>query len=182
MRVLVIGRARGVWEEVAALQALAAFDATIVVGQAAIDYPGRIDHWVSFHADLFDMWAEKRAHRGFSEPVQRWATIYRGRPQRGADAPGVRRVRCDGGSSGMVGTVVALDELGADRVALAGIPLDADRGHYDQDEAWVEAERYREAWVEAAPRLMGRVRSMSGWTMSLLGGAPPTREWLEGGE
>ena len=182
MKALIIGRARGVWEEVAAAQAMTTFDATIVVGKAAIDYPGRIDHWVTFHTELFDVWEKVRRGRGFPDPTTYWSAIYKGRPRNGPDRPGLRLVRCNGGASGMIGVVVALDELCVQRAVLAGIPMQDDRGHYDETKDWNEAAPYRTAWVEEANRMIGRVRSMSGWTMNLLGGEPPTREWLEAAE
>ncbi|MDO8616901.1 MAG: hypothetical protein Q7T33_14395 [Dehalococcoidia bacterium] len=181
---IVIGRAAGVWEEVAALQAMAKFDATVVVNRAAVDYPGKVDHWVSYHAGLLAHWAELRRARGLPDAANYWATTYRGRRVGGEPAfPPLRRMRCDGGSSGLVGVLVALDGdgAGADRVALAGIPMDPARGHYDAAGEWKEALVYRGAWVRVAGRMAGRVRSMSGWTMEFLGGQPPTREWLLGG-
>lgn len=183
VRAIVIGRARGVWEEVAALQEMASFDATIVVGKAALAYPGDITHWVTFHASVFPKWAAERRANGFTDAASYWTSRFKGRPM----APEVEslplgRVHCDGGSSGLIGVIVALTEVGADRVALAGIPMENERGHFDEPKDWNEADHYKEAWVEKLPQLSGKVRSMSGWTMGLLGGLPPTREWLLGAQ
>ena len=180
-RAIVIGRARGVWEEVAALREMAEFDATVVIGKVAIICPGEITHWVSFHASVLPKWAGERRANGYPDAASYWTSRYKGKPL----APEVEslplgRVACDGGSSGLIGVVVALEKIGADRVALAGIPMDNERGHVDEAKDWNEAQHYRSTWNVMLPRLLGKVRSMSGWTMNLLGGSPPTREWLMG--
>lgn len=180
-KAIIIGRAAGVWEEVAQLQAMVKFDATIVIGKAGVDYPGGIDYWVTFHPNLFPNWVERRRAQHYPDAHSYWASTYRGRLIRHKNMPeypGLRRVECNGGSSGMIGMVVALDEVKADRIALAGIPMQGDRRHYDEDKIWEDAQNFRAAWVEAAPRMMGRVRSMSGWTRELLGGEAPTQEWF----
>ena len=177
-RALVVGRARGVWEEVAALQEMALFDAVLVVGKVGVIYPGEITHWVSFHAHGLPRWAAERDARGFPEAASYWTSPFKGTTVAEVSGKPVGRVGCVGGSSGLIAVTVALEKVEADRVALAGIPMDNERGHVDDDLAWNEAQHYRQAWVDALPRLSGRVRSMSGWTKELLGGEPPTPEWL----
>jgi hypothetical protein len=48
--------------------------------------------------------------------------------------------------------------------------------HYDCDRRWDEARAYHRVWEQRRAMMMGRVRSMSGWTAELLG--KPEREWL----
>jgi hypothetical protein len=84
-----------------------------------------------------------------------------------------------GGSSGMLATFVALKE-GASRVILCGIPMSPDMQHYHdvkKGRPWLEAKKYHRHWVGAEQEMADRVRSMSGWTATLLG--QPTKEWLE---
>lgn len=183
MKVLVVGRARGTQEEVAALKAMTTFDATIVVGSTALDFPDHIDHWVTFHAMLFERWIEKRKRKGYPAAANYWTALYNGypvAPKLNAKLP-IKRVHSQGGSSGLVGVEVAL-EIGGTRIALAGVPMEAARGKYDDpntSSTWREAANYHGAWKLALPRLKDKVRSMSGWTLELLGGVPPTKEWLE---
>lgn len=178
MNALVFGAAGGVWDEVAAAQQLTSFDAIIAVKRVGYDYPGHIDHWVSFHVGMFPDWIERRRRRGYPEVANYWASTYRGniRVRDEIKHPLVQRVHCEGGSSGLIGVMVAL-KLGIDKVVLAGIPMDPDRAHYNSQQPWQEALQHRGAWQTYLPKLQGKVRSMSGWTQTLLGGAPD-EEWL----
>jgi hypothetical protein len=179
MRILIIGRAMGVWDEVRRAQALCDFDQTIVVNSAGCDYPGPIDHWASFHAHEFAKWSDLRRKRGYpdlrgqywcSRSSPRWEDKY-------TDL--VSKVDCRGGSSGMIAVLVALElGKGDTRAMLAGVPLDPEAGHYDQQSEWKEASLHRKTWEQDADALRPYVRSMSGWTQGLLGA--PTREWLDG--
>ena len=176
---LVIGRAKGVWEEVEQAKDMTVFDHVLVVGKAGIDYPDGIDHWVSFHTMLFERWALLRSKKGYPEALNYWGAIYRRRP--GADPPTfdkpISYTRCEGGSSGLVAVMVALNELGAQRVVLAGIPMKAEAGHYDEAGIWKEAGKYFPTWEERFDELNNRVKSMSGRTRDLLGA--PNIEWLK---
>ena len=176
MKALVFGRGRGVWDEMAAAQKLAAFDCIIGVGSAAVDYSGPLDHWVSFHHSVFPEWAAARSRKGLPPARVYWSSVYRGSQsvRLGAAYP-VRFVRQEGGSSGLIAVMVAF-ELGAHRVVLAGVPMDGDYGQYDTKLPWKEALIHREIWRRDLHKLLGRVRSMSGWTQEQLG--TPTTEWL----
>jgi len=181
-KALVVGRAKGVWEEVDALKKMATFDAVLVVGKIGSFYPDEITHWVSFHTHGFSKWAHEREVRGFSEAQSYWTSVFKGPMIAEVNGKRIGRVECVGGSSGLIAVTVALEVVNADRVALAGIPMDNERGHVDIEKPWDEAQHYRQAWLDVLPKLTGRVRSMSGWTLGILGGAPPTREWLDSKE
>ena len=77
----------------------------------------------------------------------------------------------------MIAVRVAIS-LGYERVILAGVPLDNERGHFDQKGDWDEAQFHRTTWMVRYEELAGKVKSMSGWTRGLLG--PPTLEWFNG--
>lgn len=83
-----------------------------------------------------------------------------------------------GGTSGLYAAQIALEEMGAERVILAGVPMQADaqalyaKGPWGQD----HVKTYRDGWLRAFPKIVGRVRSVSGWTRDLLG--YPSTEWL----
>lgn len=177
-RAVVVGRARGALDEYAAACTLCAFDDVLVVGAMGVDFPDRIDHLVSFHAELFCLWAEKRAVAGYSPAVNYWGAIYRGRRlgERVKVPAPLRYVECIGGSSGFMAVHVALDALDVDRVVLAGVPMDAAAAHYGSDQPWDEADKYWGTWLGNVDRLRGRVRSMSGRTRNVFG--EPDKEWL----
>lgn len=180
---LVIGRAQGTWGEVDAANRLVGsvtgpFDTVVAVNDAGYDYP-HVDHWVSFHGDKFERWSQIRRENGF-EPAQLWTSTY-GRKEsayeRALGSMGVRRLNyTGGGSSGLVATLVALVPLQATHIVLAGIPMDVEAGHYNEDGPWNEAVKHRKAWRDQFDKLKPYVRSMSGWTAEQLG--TPDKEWL----
>ena len=83
------------------------------------------------------------------------------------------------GTSGLYAVQIALEELGAEGVILAGVPIDAGHGARSPHSLMGEparVERYRAEWIKALPAIKHRVRSMSGWTRDLLGA--PSPDWL----
>lgn len=175
MKALVIGAAAGVWEEIEAAKALAQFDIIVAVKRIGIEYPGEIDHWVSFHPEMFtgEDWLNKRRAKGFPYAKNYWASIYKGGIRLNISFPPLQYVKCSGGASGLIGVRVA--RRFASKVVLAGIPMVAERGHFNKQGPWKEADTHRDAWVKAI-ELQDHVKSMSGWTAELLG--TPTKEWL----
>lgn len=178
-RAVVVGRARGALEEYAAACSLCSFDYVLVVGAMLTCFPHRVDHAVSFHVELFDMWAGERARAGLPPAGCYWGARYRGRclGQDATRAAPLRYADCVGGSSGFLAAEgVALGALGAEKVVLAGVPMLASAAHEGDPASWDEADVYWATWEEHLPQLLGRVRSMSGRTRDVLGA--PTMEWL----
>lgn len=169
---LIIGSANTLEDDLAG--ALALFEPDLIVGcnHAARDWPSRLDHWASMHPDLFPLWLAERRRQGFPEPGRYWHARHRIVPA-GISSTAVESW---GGSSGLLCVAVAF-ELGVDRVVLAGVPLVKTAKHYDSDRNWDEARAYQWAWELRRPVLLGRVKSMSGWTRDLLGG-PEEEGWL----
>lgn len=180
-RAIVVGRARGAHEEYAAACAMCTFDDVLVVGAMATMFPHCVDHLVSFHAELFDLWTEQRAAAGFGPVGCYWGATFKGR-NLGEDTTQCRPLRyapCLGGSSGFLAMEgVALGALGADRVVLAGVPMRMEDAHVDSPAPWDEADTYWSTWEEHLSKLLGRVKSMSGRTRDVLG--EPDRSWLDG--
>jgi hypothetical protein len=180
---LVIGRAAGTWEEVAAATRLVGqhhgpFDEVVAVNDSGFIYP-RVDHWVSFHGDKFEEWTRKRRERGY-EPAKLWTSTY-GRKESAYEKKlgrfGVQRIHyTGGGSSGLVAVLVALVHLQCSHIICCGVPLDAERGHYNEEGPWKEAIKHRGAWRDQMHNLSPYVRSMSGWTAYVLG--MPNEAWL----
>src|SRR3990167_2106243 len=169
----VLGGALGVWDEYEALMAMAPVDVVIATNSAGRDFPGEFDHWVSFHAELFPHWLERRRRDGQPDPGRFW-TINAKRPAN--DVP-VTRVPNWGGSTGLVAVTVAL-QLGIERVVLCGVPLTREGEHYDKPGSWRDAPNYRKGFLSHMPEMGGKVRSFSGYTAEILG--KPTREWING--
>ena len=177
MRALVIGRAAGVWDEVKQAQDLIKpnkFDIVVATNIVGCDYPGQLDHWVTFHVLSLVNWIAKRHQNGFAPALNYWTSPSQKKFQDRVPVS-FQYVQCEGGSSGLLATCTAL-QVGATHVVLAGIPMEMERGQYDTDKAWSEAEVYRQVWEERLDYLKPTVRSLSGWTQRLLGA--PTKEWL----
>lgn len=182
-------------DEYRAACALCAFDDVVVVGKIGEVFPDRVDHWVSFHVDLFDRWAAARQQAGLPPASNFWGAYFKGRRLGIVRRKDGREICATqqrplhhapsiGGSSGFLAVQVALNKLECDRVVLAGIPMEPEGHHYagciTPQEArmgfWEEADKYWKTWVEHAGELRGRVRSMSGRTRAEFGA--PTRKWL----
>jgi hypothetical protein len=191
-KILVFGRARGVWDEIEAAKALGTFDKVIAAGMVGIRYPGPLDYWASWHANHFPRWMKERAKAQHPPAGEYWSGSHRGargiRPglqsrllRRGEYAlPDIQYLDCAGGSSGFLATWLACQVLGGQRIVLAGIPLSPERGHDGKDGVWEGGLKFRTVWEEFDTSLQGRVRSMSGWTAEQLGMA--TGDWFNSTE
>lgn len=180
MKVLVIGRARAVWDEVKAAKAMTTFDKVVAVNVAGQDYPETIDYWVSFHPNFFEIWIPKRLKKGFpysTQMTELWSGTINGRKLTARHTKEfVRHANYAGGSSGLLATRIARDVAKGTKIVLCGIPME-NTPRYDDSSAWREAKVYHGAWLEIKPVLAPYVRSMSGWTREQFGA--PTKEWLE---
>ena len=75
------------------------------------------------------------------------------------------------GSSALLGVKVAL-KVGYDKIILCGCPLIGISGtNYNYKD-------FQSGWIAAKDLVMGKVKSMSGWTKDYLG--YPTKEWANG--
>lgn len=169
MLAAVLGGARGVWAELAELEAMIGRrpDLIVATNDAGVVYPGRLDAWATLHHERFAEWRRRRTGN----------TDYRAF----IHAPHVA-VQADvvpdrwSGSSGLYAAQVALSHLGARGVVLCGVPLDADRAHFFNGAPWTDADVFRRGFEAALPVIRETVRSMSGWTRDLLGFPDP--QWL----
>jgi hypothetical protein len=75
-----------------------------------------------------------------------------------------------GGSSGLFAIKIAR-LLAYDNIILAGIPMESDQAHFfNKSQEWLDAEKYRKAWISREAEIKPFVSSCSGWTRRLLGG------------
>lgn len=146
----------------------------VACNDAGAEWPGDLDGWVSLHPQFFTRkgWLEKRQgpppKRIFAHHAADKA-VHRGRYPVGIEFtdykfPGQER----SGSSGLFAAKVALIDLGFDRAVLCGISMDP-RPHFFDHEGWRSAEGFRSAWLAVPQEYRDRMRSMSGWTRTLLG-------------
>jgi hypothetical protein len=154
--------------------ALELFEPDVIIGcnHAGRDWPGELDHFCTMHPDLFPHWLTERRSNRFPEPGRLWHARHRPVPEELTSTA----VESWGGSSGLLCVAVAF-ELGCDRIVLAGVPMIKAAGHFDDPRPWAEARTYQMSWERRKPQLLGRVKSMSGWTRDLLG-YPGEDGWL----
>lgn len=171
MNALCLGAADCVWDDVAESEAILGerwWDIAVACNRAGVDWPHRLDHYVSLHPEkLLSIWAPQRE----ADDYETWSDPNRG--ERGA-APTDHHLENWGGSSGLFAVQVAL-EVGADRIVACGMPLNT-QPHYHGRAEWDAYDAFRPAWERHVDDLR-YVRSMSGWTAELLG--RPDTEWLE---
>lgn len=172
----VLGGAECVWQDYQGARKLCVPDIVICVNDIGVHYPDYIDHWVSFHADHFRKWVAERKKAKLPAAGQLWTGPYLAKY-----APAnIRQVKHRGGSSGMLGTVIATQIVQATHTILCGVPMDPKMRHFHNaknGKPWYDGRNYHKNWIEEKLKLLGRVKSMSGWTAELLG--KPDSEWIE---
>ncbi len=182
MIALVVGGAPCVWGDVDEAKRLCSFDAVYCVKQAGIHWPISFDIWVTLHPEHMDEFEAERHGLGLPNGYEIVAPPPEELGSHGGKGRIGRRVsyKFDGGgsaSSGIYAAKVALDD-GFD-VVLAGVPLD-DSGHFLPLTTNNYGQRRGDIWSKrpdafitefnrALSHLMGRVKSMSGYTMKVLG-------------
>jgi len=183
---LVVGGAACVWDDLTI--ALREFRPALVfvVNDIGTVYSDRIDFWVSLHPEKMLNWQTLRRQNGLNDDY----LTYAHEPcQPGLVPGGDPRIdkwldyRYPGmtgsGSSGLLAVKAAQAE-GCDRIVLAGIPLETQEKHFFSADLWHERDQFVESWKIAYPCLKHSVRSLSGWTRSLLGSPTPT--WFAGSD
>lgn len=192
---LVLGGASCLWDDISAFWSTASsselnafapekpWDIVVACNDAGVEWPGQLDAWVTLHPLFFEMgkeWRKKRAAAGHPKALRYIChpEAVRGTRADRLTTPGLAAsaYRFPGqdksGSSGLFAAKVALVDLGADRAVLCGIPLTA-TPHFFDKEPWKQALDYQRQWRTVPKDILGRMRSMSGWTREFLG-AP---EW-----
>lgn len=161
MRVLVIGAGESVKAELAMVDR-SSFDRVIGVNRAAIEL-GPVDVHVSLHPREFAQikagyFVSHEKHRGVDEVFKcEW------------------RIGGNSGSSGLYAVKYALERLGADEIILAGVGMDSGPHYYTKSD-WPQALKFQRTWIEVAPQLRGKVKSLGGWTAQLLNGPDATQQ------
>lgn len=164
MIALVVGGARCVWDDLKRYAPdLAGWDGPVLACNDVGVTLDRVDHWVSLHWDKLETWAAaRRLHHKHDRPTL-WT-----RPTPQGVTVKARITDTWGGSSGMFALKVALEDLGAERAILCGVPMDT-QPRFNTGDPW-KLHEYRKDWVRYHDRLKDRVRSASGWTRDRFGG------------
>lgn len=174
---LVLGGGPNVWQEAEHAFDNYKIDYVIAINNSIQDFPGHVDMAITLHPVKMAAWLKNRKDRGYPDIKEIVAHK--------------EHVNCNkildykwpemkySGSSGLFAAKAALEIAGADKVILAGVPMNNSPHYYKSgDKLWNDCNAFIPAWKSALPRIKDRVRSYSGFTESLLG--PPTEEWANG--
>jgi hypothetical protein len=176
---VVIGGAECVHRDYAALRALIpACDFMwhndrlnyFVCNDMIAEFAQPIDHAVTLHPHKLRGWLRERRARHGLDVARAWCHRQ--------NVVGFTGYATDWhGSSGLFAVKIAREELRHDRIILCGVPMTVQGGHFRRRQRWVACHGFRPAWERRLPELRPFVRSMSGWTLEILGA--PDRAWLE---
>ncbi len=164
---VVLGGAAGAWDELVRASQIQPVQHIFAVNDAAMHYPGDLDAFVTLHPEKLPGWLGARRTAGLPEPR---AVIAHTAAPHVTDVVDYQWPGQPGsGSSGLFAAKIALTRTDIP-VVLCGVPMQADRAHFFNDQPWGEVNQFIAAWEWAAARgLLARVRSMSGWTAELVG-------------
>lgn len=181
MLAVILGGANSVWEDLANLKAMVEPDVVYAINDAGAVYPHRVDFWCTLHAEKLYGWTSNRVATGYPAPGR----IITARQMLKREMSCIlyppelflvyEEEQDWDGSSGLYAVKHAMG-AGYDRIVLCGVPMTSEAGHFFDASPWTAASRYHWAWQKHARQLSPKVRSMSGWTMGLLG--RPTQDWL----
>jgi hypothetical protein len=159
-QILILGGAKCVWSDIESLGDAIPSDVA-AVNDIGAHWPGPLVFWASLHPRKLPPWEKQRRNNNYPNGYIRYGNKH--------GLPLCDKVIADwGGSSGLFAVKVAL-ELGYEDIILAGIPMQAEAGHFFNKAEWAECTRYRAAWIKRQKWLSQFVSSCSGWTRDLLG-------------
>lgn len=171
---LILGGARCVWEDVAALPGFSAAEPfgkwpgdIMAVNDVGMHVHQFIRHWVTLHEDYMAGWHAYRYGHNYGNRGH----VYTHGKKPNPAIQFVWDLPARGGSSGLFACYAAL-LMGYDRIVLAGVPMDGS-GHFF-DPPWVNQSQFGRAdrieWEWARENVFAnRVRSLSGITRDMLG-------------
>lgn len=178
---LVLGGAKCLWDDIAAAREILGDlpFSVVACNDAGAAWSGPLDIWASLHPELMSKWVETRRIRGY-EPARQYAyhEDMRVEPRANIVTPYHFERTHQSASSGIFAAKVAMEQ--GYRAILCGVPLSFGQAHFFDSAEWKGAPSFVEGFKQAAPFLLGRVKSMSGKTREVLGA--PDAAWLAGSE
>ncbi len=167
---LVVGCGECVWSDAARFYQMATPDAVIAVKNMIYLWPTRVDYGVNLHPDRSLNYLKERQKRKRNVDFEIWAH------KQQVSGSIAHRVSSDWqGGTGLLAVKIALEE-GFDGVVLVGVPMDPKQGHIVRHKPWPSAQMFQKGWKVNFGKYAGRTKSMSGWTLQLLG--EPDAAWL----
>ena len=158
------------------------------VKYAGVVCPLPLKGWVSLHVEKFFPLIEERRKRGFPDAenlivhrkqldreIGKWTW-----PEGAQIQPDFQWGKTGNSGSSTLYAIRTLFDLGYEKIVLCGCPMDKSINHLERgglERFSKAAENFKTGWLEAMPKIKGRVKSMSGWTMQHLG--EPPYDWFE---
>jgi len=180
-RALIVGCSAQVWDDVKRAREFCEFDAIFCVKLAGVHWPAKFRTWVTLHPEFMDKYEAERRALGLPNGYEIVAPLTSEVGMHGKKGNIHRRISyrwpgmSSSASSGIYAAKVALDD-GFDRLVMAGIPMTKETGHFTRGKVWAQRDCFLPGLKKSIPYLQGKCKSMSGYTMELLGA--PTAEWL----
>ena len=167
---LILGSGTSLWDDLSRYDSIHGDQDRMGVNFTIVHYQGRLQHGVSVHDEELDWWAGFRQRFLQPEVDGRMIAHYRLLPTAKVAYQPARAwdINTPSGSSSFFGVMVAL-ALGYEKIILAGVPMDRQGDFY-----WPHPYDYwgvfGSTWEMAAKEIFqGRVKSLSGKTMEILG-------------
>ena len=139
------------------------------IGAIGLDcpYEGKIDYFFTYHPEDIKKYEAKRKANGLS---RNYLVVSHTQAEEEGLVDITIRYQSPSGSSAMLGTLFAL-ETGYEKIILCGCPLTG----FNRDK--ISYSPFQEGWMARKSLVIGKVKSLSGWTSEFLG--TPTEEWLK---
>ena len=170
MFALILGGANTIWDDYAAAKKCIEPDIIIAINDIGVHFE-HIDHWVTMHPEKMPNWLAAR-RKNYEFVPRLWTAGHKLPTPRGFI---FNHVWSKGGSSGMLAVRVAR-HIRCKKILLAGVPMESRYAHFFDSNGWTECDYYKRAWErEWRTGMMKDVRSVSGWTKTLLGA--PDADW-----
>jgi len=191
----VVGCAACVWDDVKEAKRICGeLDAVYCVKQVGIHWPSEFQVWVTLHPEFMDAYERERQALGHPSGYEIVAPPEKEVGMHGKKGRIARRVsyRWEGmnssASSGVYAVKVAMEDHPSARIVLAGVPMTPEGGHFlpktrngsgqIRGPVWTQHASFVCGLGVAMPTMLGRVRSVSGYTEKMLG--RPDEAWLSG--
>jgi hypothetical protein len=128
-------------------------------------YKGNVKYFATYHIADIPLYQIKRGREGLNTDYK--IIAHKSDKKNHVDA--VFEYQSPSGSSALLGVFASL-EFGYDKIVLCGCPLEGANAKKHPYSV------FRKGWQVHKNEVIGKVKSMSGWTAEFLG--KPTREWL----
>mgnify|MGYP001190250737 CR=1 FL=1 len=169
-RLIITGSHRTTLDEIHMIPDYRKYDFMAIGLDAVHLYPWDIKYVATYHPEDIPLIKERRKPIGNTDYILIChVDFFEGKKVEGVDV--VTPFEAPSGSSSLLGATTAI-RMGYEKIILCGCPLDGSNG---KNQSY---EDFRKGWERKEKELMGKVKSMSGWTKKFLG--EPTTEWLMG--